>query len=324
MKEQRYRINTGGIGTDRLVLALISDFHNGDAAAVSEILKDCRPDLIAVTGDLFHGRRPDRESDLFTGQKNVMPLIRCCVELAPTYFSLGNHEWVVSAANLAELEQEGVVVLDNRWVRHDRRIRDGIRSEDGRQFSGGKGRQNSDGTRDGDDRRIRSGQRGGDGARSLVVGGLTSAIVTDYRAFKARYGGEELYSGRVWRKEWKPLPTKADWLDGFEAQEGFRILLCHHPEYWCLREPMLRERRIDLVLSGHAHGGQIRLFGRGLYAPGQGLLPAYTGGIFEGPHGRMAVSRGTANTGGWIPRLFNPPEVVIIDLSPEPSCPTSA
>ena len=64
----------------------------------------------------------------------------------------------------------------------------------------------------------------------------------------------------------------------------------------------------SLVLSGHAHGGQVRLFGRGLYAPGQGLLPRYT----EGVHfRRLAVSRGLSNT-QLVPRLFNPPEIVYL------------
>ena len=64
----------------------------------------------------------------------------------------------------------------------------------------------------------------------------------------------------------------------------------------------------DLILSGHAHGGQIRLFGRGLFAPGQGIFPKYTSGI----HGSMIISRGLSNTGGMIPRLFNRREIVYI------------
>ncbi len=100
-----------------------------------------------------------------------------------------------------------------------------------------------------------------------------------------------------------------DALSGFFAHEGYKILLCHHPEYYA---KYLRDRHVDLVLSGHAHGGQWRLLGKGLYAPDQGVLPKYTSGMHEG---RLIISRGTANTGGMIPRLFNPREVVCIQIN---------
>jgi predicted MPP superfamily phosphohydrolase len=100
-----------------------------------------------------------------------------------------------------------------------------------------------------------------------------------------------------------------DALDAFFAHDGYKILLCHHPEYYA---KYLRDKDVDLVLAGHAHGGQWRLFGRGLYAPDQGIFPKYTSGVHEG---RLVISRGTANTGGIIPRLFNPREVVCIQIN---------
>lgn len=95
------------------------------------------------------------------------------------------------------------------------------------------------------------------------------------------------------------------WLEAYRRKDGYRILLCHQPEY-CDRFHL---SDFDLVLSGHAHGGQIRLFGRGLYAPSQGFLPKYT----RGRYGNMIVSAGCANTAR-IPRLFNPPEIVRIKM----------
>ena len=77
---------------------------------------------------------------------------------------------------------------------------------------------------------------------------------------------------------------------------------------------MLSNRDIDLVLSGHAHGGQFRLFGQGFFAPGQGWFPKYTSGIHHGKHGRMIISKGMANTVKFAPRLFNPTEVVYIEV----------
>ena len=102
---------------------------------------------------------------------------------------------------------------------------------------------------------------------------------------------------------------KLDALDGFFAQKCFKILICHHPEYYA---KYLRGHDVDLILSGHAHGGQWRLFGRGLYAPDQGLFPKYTSGVHDD---KLVISKGTSNTGGIIPRLFNPREVVCITVN---------
>ena len=94
------------------------------------------------------------------------------------------------------------------------------------------------------------------------------------------------------------------------ACEGLRLLLCHHPEYY---EPWVRGHGIDLCLSGHAHGGQIQLWGHGLYAPGQGLFPKLTHGFHDGDH--LLVSRGMTNT-GIVPRIGNPCELILLQLRP--------
>lgn len=103
------------------------------------------------------------------------------------------------------------------------------------------------------------------------------------------------------------LSSMADfeWLDEFCAKDGYKILLCHHPEYY---DRYLRDKRINLILSGHAHGGQIRIRNRGIYAPGQGLFPKYTKGIYDG---KLIVTAGSANTAS-VPRWGNPCEVVMI------------
>ena len=107
-------------------------------------------------------------------------------------------------------------------------------------------------------------------------------------------------------------PPKTEWLDEFKKIDAYKILINHHPEYF---EDYIKNSGIDLSLSGHAHGGQIRLFGRGVLAPGQGFFPKYDGGIFyDDQNGAMVVSRGLCNTGKAVPRLFNPPEAVLIEL----------
>ena len=93
-------------------------------------------------------------------------------------------------------------------------------------------------------------------------------------------------------------------------KNNFNILLSHRPE---LIETYAKNN-FDLVLSGHAHGGQIRipLIG-GLIAPNQGIFPKYTSGIYEMNNTKMIISRGIGNS--IFPfRVNNRPELVIIKL----------
>ena len=119
----------------------------------------------------------------------------------------------------------------------------------------------------------------------LVIGGLTSG-------FAGKGQG-------TFRETPKP---NTDWLSEFCEQKGYRILLSHHPEYF----EFLRAYDIDLILSGHAHGGQWRIFGVPIFAPGQGLFPRYTSGFYEN---KMFVSRGVTNSAP-VPRIGNKPELV--------------
>ena len=100
----------------------------------------------------------------------------------------------------------------------------------------------------------------------------------------------------------------AKFLSEFSSYPGYKILLCHHPEYY----PQLQSYPIELILSGHCHGGQIRVCGRGIFAPGQGLLTKYHHGVYDG---RLVVSAGCSNTAS-IPRWGNETEVVIVRLKP--------
>ncbi len=91
----------------------------------------------------------------------------------------------------------------------------------------------------------------------------------------------------------------------------FKILLAHEPQY------LTRYARAgyDLVLSGHAHGGQWRMpfTGQGVYAPGQGLLPDLTSGEHICGSTLMIISRGLGNSEFPL-RIFNRPEVLVIDV----------
>lgn len=100
-------------------------------------------------------------------------------------------------------------------------------------------------------------------------------------------------------------------LNEFDFNENeFNILLSHRPENF----EIYTEYDIDLVLSGHAHGGQFRIpFIGGIYAPNQGLFPEYDSGLYTKNGTNMIVSRGLGKS--IVPfRINNDPEVVLIEL----------
>lgn len=92
----------------------------------------------------------------------------------------------------------------------------------------------------------------------------------------------------------------------------FNILLAHNPLYY----PAYREWGADLTLSGHIHGGIIRIPGLGgLLSPDLTLFPKYDGGHFKEGQAHLVVSRGLGNH--FLFRVHNPPELVILTLYPE-------
>lgn len=99
-------------------------------------------------------------------------------------------------------------------------------------------------------------------------------------------------------------------LNKFSNPSNFSILLSHRPEIFDLYV----ESNIDLIFSGHAHGGQFRLpLLGGLYSPNQGIFPTYTSGVYSQDKTSMIVSRGLGNSLMPI-RLFNKPEIIKVTL----------
>lgn len=100
-------------------------------------------------------------------------------------------------------------------------------------------------------------------------------------------------------------------LNDYSKGSKFKLLLSHRPELFDLYV----ENNMDLVLAGHAHGGQFRLpFVGGLIAPNQGFFPKYDAGVYTKNNTSMIVSRGIGNS--IIPfRFNNPPEIISIELT---------
>ncbi len=243
-----------------LSAALVSDLHERPFDAVLASLARNRPALICIAGDFLYGR--PCETGLRVEESGILPFFAACAHLAPCFVSLGNHEWLLTDSDLAQIRETGAVPLNNTYTILER------------------------------------------GDARLVIGGLSSARVNAYRQFLAA-GLDSRKANAKTRSRFLRVPPPLDWLDAYCAESGYHLLLCHHPEYY---PRYLRERKIELVLSGHAHGGQIRVFGQGLFAPGQGLFPKLTSGVTDG---RLVVSRGLANCQK-VPRLFNPPELVYV------------
>ena len=245
MKTTRYHVHAPeGIN---LRIAVASDLHGNDNTLPLSHLQKAAPDVILVVGDLMNG------DGLRDENSSGYAFLQACSKIAPTYYSLGNHEidchhkgnpWrrptprPLDDEIRARVAQTGAILLENDCIRHG----------------------------------------------EICICGLSSGI----------NGGEN-----------KP---DADTLEKFDKEEGYRILMCHHPEYFV---PYIQKTGIELTVCGHAHGGHWRFFGRGVYSPGQGLFPKYTSGVLDG---RCVISRGLGNH-TWIPRIFNTPELVVIELS---------
>ena len=89
----------------------------------------------------------------------------------------------------------------------------------------------------------------------------------------------------------------------------FTVLLAHRPELLT----KYAQFPLDLVVSGHAHGGQVRLGSQGIYSPGQGLFPKLTSGFYFDD--KLFISRGMTNS-ACAPRLWCPCELVMVRLLP--------
>lgn len=221
----------------------VSDLHNaqfgpGNRRLLTRI-RECRPDLIVLTGDIIDSRRTDVEV--------ALEFVRGAVRLAPTYYVTGNHEGRVREDYerlKSGMTAAGAVVLEGAAVALER------------------------------------------SGASVTLLGLQDPAFTSVQDALVELSGDI---------------------------GPCTILLAHHPElvgYYA-------GAGVDLVFSGHAHGGQFRLpFVGGLIAPGQGWLPAYDAGLYTVQDTQMIVSRGLGNS--VFPfRLNNRPELVAAELTCE-------
>lgn len=103
------------------------------------------------------------------------------------------------------------------------------------------------------------------------------------------------------------VQKRLEWMCGQQEEGAFQVLIAHRPS------DIYAQTGVHLIFCGHAHGGQIRLFGKGLYAPDQGTLPKYTEGPYIIDNTVMIVNRGLGNS-GFPFRIFNRPQLITVIL----------
>lgn len=230
---------------DGLRVAHISDLHNKlfgpQQRRLMDALGQLRPELILVTGDLVDN----------TESANALCFVEQAVQLAPVYYTPGNHEERHGQYPLLrrQLAQRGVTVLHNL-------------------------------------------------------------------ALSLNQEGQQLWLAGIGDPNFFPYDCRRQLLRQTLATlrqdcgEAFMLLLAHRPQLL----PQYAVQGADLVLAGHAHGGQFRLpGGSGLFTPDQGPFPAYSEGVYWLGKTAMVVSRGLGNAQFPL-RLNNHPEVVALTL----------
>ena len=233
-------------GFDGCTIVQLSDLHGAefgeDNSELLAAVRAAQPDYIFLTGDLQDQYRE-------TPQSYTVSLCAALIDIAPTYFVTGNHEWALDNIRKlkAAITETGVVVLTNEFVTLE---------------------------------------RSGD---SIVLAGID-----DPNGFADQKTPAELAN---------ELYTAYD--------DPFWLLLAHRNNYFKKQYAALGA---DLTISGHAHGGLIRLpCTDGLIGVERDLFPSLTAGFYTVDGADLFVSRGLGNSGRTF-RLFNRPQVAVLTL----------
>lgn len=232
-------------------IAILSDVHN--KAFDLTVLENEQVDLILIPGDIcsehlseeaWEHADKDKRSIIWKSPDIALNLFQELPNIAPTFYSIGNHESRWNEFDKQIVRESGTVLLDNEYCRF----------------------------------------------KDMVIGGISSIPK------ELKENSDNTY-----------ISIMEGIIGKMKKEEGKKTLLLHEPQLY--DKYRLQDQPIDLVVSGHAHGGQWRFFNQGVFAPGQGIFPKYTKGFYNG---NLLVSAGMTNTAP-IPRFFNPTEIVIVE-----------
>lgn len=235
-------------------IVFLSDLHGREFgnknAQLVELIKEQNPDIITVTGDIINREADNDEID------RMCAFLRQLSAIAPTYFSIGNHEDDYFAKHgtgmLDDICKMGITVLECEY-------------------------------------------------QDITVNGTTFRL--GGMSELAYYGGDGKYD-----------PKAEPFLTEYCDTELPKAMLSHRPETFGFRYA-LQDWDVDLVLSGHTHGGLVRLpIVGGLFAPIQGMFPYFSYGEYTEYDSKMIITSGLAGYGRF-PRMYNPPEIAVVTLT---------
>lgn len=238
-------------------IVLISDLHDRQFGRnnekLAEKIQDQSPNLIIVDGDIING---DSENE-----DTAVEVVRVLKEIAPVYYSYGNHEYSYMEAGNADLQDEleaaGAVVLNYKSI--DLEVK----------------------------------------GNPIRLGGLYEF------GFETGMQSEEENKRAI------------SYLEEYVDTDRYLIMCAHRPDSfdpWDTAD----DWGIDLVLSGHLHGGQAIIPGiGGLYSQLEGFFPQYDYGQYKLGDSDMIITRGLGSNPKILPRFNNPPEIAVVDVEPE-------
>lgn len=254
-------VSTFTVTSDKITssfrIVLISDLHDhqfgSDNKKLVEKIREQSPDIIIVDGDMINA---DSKND-----DVAVELVYSLKEIAPVYYSYGNHEYGYIEAGhdslQKDLEAAGAVVLNYQKI--DIEVN----------------------------------------GNSIRLGGLYE------------YGFETTMQSK------EENERALDYLEEYVDTERYLIMCAHRPDSfypWNTADNW----GLDLVLSGHLHGGQMIIPGvGGLYSQLEEFFPTYDYGQYKLGDSDMIITRGLGSNPKILPRFNNPPEIVVVNLNPE-------
>lgn len=238
-------------------IVLISDLHDHQFGKnnekLAEKIREQSPDLIIIDGDMINADSENADT--------AVEVVRALKEIAPVYYSYGNHEYAYMEAGhtdlQAELEEAGAVVLNY---------------------------QNMD---------------------------------IEIKGNPIRLGGLYEFGFETGMQSEEENQRALSYLEKYVDTDRYLIMCAHRPDSfdpWDTAD----DWGIDLVLSGHLHGGQVIIPGiGGLYSQLEGFLPQYDYGQYKLGDSDMIITRGLGSNPKILPRFNNLPEIAVVDVYTE-------